>query len=139
MSPYGVLTLPQLKVTLEGSEKVLTMDRLRATFFSNMLGLPDVEVHDKRLNKIVSTTVALFDGEVDYGLTCFKKMPPGNQRIVVEVNGSYMVDYNLIQIDQVHKDQAKGGGAICFGTTCGCQQHALTKVCRLWLSSAPSS
>ena len=34
----------QLKVTLSGSEKVLTMERLRATFFSNMLGLPDVEV-----------------------------------------------------------------------------------------------
>jgi hypothetical protein len=38
----------------------------------------------------------------------------GNQRLVVPVAGQFIIDFNLIQLDAVHREQAKHGAAICF-------------------------
>ena len=49
--------------------------------------------------------------------TCFK-CPVGNQRLVVPVAGQFIIDFNLIQLDAVHREQAKQGASICLKKVC---------------------
>lgn len=50
--------------------------------------------------------------------THFKRPPKGNQRLVVPTDGAFVIDFNLFQLDAVHRAQAAQGHNICLKTVC---------------------
>uniref|UniRef100_A0A7S2W1H5 U-box domain-containing protein n=1 Tax=Rhizochromulina marina TaxID=1034831 RepID=A0A7S2W1H5_9STRA len=108
-----------LKATLEGSPRCPTMEKLRHEFFDSMLSLPDLELdlqdkNDKRLGQVRKAVVKFFGTELSLDSTCFKKLPTGNSRLVVPVAGKFIIDYNLMQVDEVYKELARQGVSITF-------------------------
>mmetsp|Transcript_29671 Transcript_29671/g.38255 ORF Transcript_29671/g.38255 Transcript_29671/m.38255 type:complete len:966 (+) Transcript_29671:115-3012(+) len=107
------------------------MNAYRSDFYDAMLKIPDVELDmsdktHKRMAKIKDGVVRFFN-EVNSDHTHFKRPPKGNQRLVVPTDGAFVIDFNLFQLDAVHRAQAAAGHNICLKTDCGCQSLALVR------------
>jgi hypothetical protein len=114
-----VVSFP-LKVTLQGSPKCPNMASYRSGFYDAMLKIPDVvlDSNDKthmRIKKIKDGVVRFFN-EVRPDQAHFKRPPKGNQRLVVPTDGAFVIDFNLFQLDAVHRSQAAQGHNICLKT-----------------------